>query len=67
MRTIVLVEKLLGEPGAFFTPEEMCGFFARHGVEGTCTPMSGPSYRFVGSVAAASATDSDTVDGATAP
>jgi hypothetical protein len=51
MRTIVLAEKILGEPGAFFTPEEMCEFFTRHGIEGTCTSMNGPSYRFVGSVA----------------
>ncbi len=50
MRMIVAVEKLLGEPGAFFTAEEMCAFFGRHGIEGDCTEMIGPSYRFVGTV-----------------
>jgi demethylmenaquinone methyltransferase/2-methoxy-6-polyprenyl-1,4-benzoquinol methylase len=50
MRAIVLGEKLLGEPGAFFTPAEMCAFMAEHGIEGRCTPMSGVTYRFVGAV-----------------
>jgi len=50
MRLIVLAEKLLGEPGAFFTPEQMCAFFAEHGVEGQCAPIKGPSYRFTGTV-----------------
>lgn len=51
MRTIVFGEKLLGEPGAFFEPGQMCAFMAEHGIVGTCTPMSGVSYRFVGTVA----------------
>ena len=50
MRVIVAVEKLLGEPGAFFTPEEMCAFMAEHGVEGDCESIKGPSYRFTGTV-----------------
>lgn len=50
MRVIVAGEKLLGEPGAFFTPEQMCEFMARHGIQGECTKMRGPSYRFVGTV-----------------
>lgn len=50
MRAIVRGEKLLGEPGSFFAPGEMCEFMAAHGVEGTCTPMRGVSYRFVGLV-----------------
>ncbi|MFU8891468.1 MAG: class I SAM-dependent methyltransferase [Anaerosomatales bacterium] len=48
MRVIVAAEKLLGEPGAFFTPDGMCAFFAEHGIDGQCTPMKGPSYRFTG-------------------
>jgi len=52
MRAIVLAEKLLGEPGAFFTPDQMCHFMSQHGISGTCTKMSGASYRFVGDVQA---------------
>ena len=51
MRTIVLAEKMLGEPGSFFTPGQMCEFFSRHGIEGECVEMNGPSYRFVGRAA----------------
>lgn len=50
MRPIVVGEKLLGEPGAFFTPAEMCAFFAAHGIEGTCEVIRGASYRFTGRV-----------------
>ncbi len=50
MRLVVLGEKLLGEPGAFFTPDEMCAFMATHGIDGTCTLLSGVSYRFTGLV-----------------
>lgn len=51
MRLIVRGEKLLGEPGAFFTPEEMCAFMSEHGIEGDCATIRGVSYRFVGRVA----------------
>jgi demethylmenaquinone methyltransferase/2-methoxy-6-polyprenyl-1,4-benzoquinol methylase len=50
MRTVVLVEKVLGEPGAFFTMEQMCDFFEDHAIDGTCEHISGPSYRFTGTV-----------------
>lgn len=50
MRTVALGEKLLGEPGAFFTPAQMCTFMAGHGITGECTPTRGASYRFVGAV-----------------
>ncbi len=50
MRTIVIAEKLLGEPGSFFTMPEMCEFFEDHAIEGTCEHISGPSYRFTGTV-----------------
>lgn len=50
MRPIVAAEKLLGEPGTFFTPEEMCAFMAEHGIAGTCERIKGPSYRFTGTV-----------------
>lgn len=50
MRVIVAAEKLLGEPGAFFTPAGMCAFFAEQGIDGKCVPIKGPSYRFTGTV-----------------
>lgn len=50
MRAIVVGERLLGEPGSFFTPRQMCEFMAEHGVTGGCTSMRGPGYRFVGRV-----------------
>lgn len=50
MRLIVLGEKLLGEPGAFFTPDAMCEFMRVHGIAGNCAMIRGVSYRFVGTV-----------------
>jgi demethylmenaquinone methyltransferase/2-methoxy-6-polyprenyl-1,4-benzoquinol methylase len=50
MRVIALAEKALGEPGAFFTPEQMCAFMAEQGIEGSCTRERGATYRFVGKV-----------------
>lgn len=50
MRVIAVAEKLLGEPGAFFTPDQMCSFMSEHGVDGTCTKMGGAGYRFVGQI-----------------
>ncbi|MBE0418190.1 MAG: hypothetical protein IBX63_10535, partial [Coriobacteriia bacterium] len=50
MRVLVAIEKLLGEPGAFFSPGEMCDFMASNGIDGTCEPIKGPSYRFTGTV-----------------
>lgn len=50
MRLICAGEKLLGEPGAFFTPEEMCSFMTTNGLDGECTRMTGATYRFIGTV-----------------
>ncbi len=50
VRLIVAAEKLLGEPGAFHTPEMMCAFFAEHGIEGDCVPTRWPNYYFCGTV-----------------
>lgn len=50
MRLIVIGERLLGEPGTFFTPEQMCSFMAEVGIDGECTRERGVSYRFVGTV-----------------
>ncbi len=50
MRLIVLGEKLLGEPGAFFTPDAMCAFMAAHGIEGECARLRNADYRFLGTV-----------------
>lgn len=52
MRTIVLAEKILGEPGAFMTPQQMCAFMAEHGIDGECERTSGVNYRFTGAVRA---------------
>lgn len=50
MRLIVWGEKLLGEPGAFFTPEEACAFFSAHGITGRCERESRTKYYFLGEV-----------------
>ncbi len=50
MRLIVLGEKLLGEPGAFFTPDQMCAFMAREGIAGMCERLAKADYRFLGTV-----------------
>lgn len=50
MRPIVAAERLLGEPGAFFAPDDLCRFMAEHGIAGTCTPVWGVNYRYVGTV-----------------
>lgn len=50
MRAVVAIERLLGEPGAFFEPNAMCSFMAANSIEGICTPERGVSYRFVGLV-----------------
>jgi ubiquinone/menaquinone biosynthesis C-methylase UbiE len=50
MRLVVSAEKLLGEPGSFFTPDEMCAFMAERGIEGECEATRGVNYRFLGTV-----------------
>lgn len=50
MRLVVWAEKLLGEPGTFFTPKEMCAFMAQRGIDGECEHTSRISYRFLGTV-----------------
>ena len=50
MRLIRLGEMLLGEPGAFMTPEQMCAFMAGHGIRGACEPLRKADYRFCGTV-----------------
>lgn len=50
MRMLAAIERLLGEPGAFFTPEQMCAFFAEHDIDGVCERIKGPSYRFTGTI-----------------
>lgn len=50
MRLVVWGERLLGEPGAFFTPEEACEFFARFRIEGRCERESSVKYHFLGEV-----------------
>lgn len=50
MRLIVLGERLLGEPGAFLAPDEMCAFMAAHGINGECESLRKADYRFLGRV-----------------
>lgn len=50
MRLIVLGEKLLGEPGTFMTPSEMCAFMSEHGIAGVCEHLRKADYRFLGIV-----------------
>jgi demethylmenaquinone methyltransferase/2-methoxy-6-polyprenyl-1,4-benzoquinol methylase len=50
MRLVAFGERLLGEPAAFMTPDEMCAFMAKYGIEGECAKESGASYRFLGIV-----------------
>lgn len=50
MRLVAYGEKLLGEPGSFMTPKQMCAFMAKQGLEGACGPEQGYSYHFLGCV-----------------
>ena len=50
MWTVVWGERLVGEPATFLTPDEMCSFMARRGIDGTCRRRNGPSYSFLGAV-----------------
>lgn len=50
MRGVAGVERMLGEPGAFFTPDQMCEFMAHHGIDGACRRIRGVNYRFLGTV-----------------
>ncbi len=50
MRLIRWGEILLGEPGTFMTPEQMCAFMAARGIEGECEPLRKADYRFLGRV-----------------
>ncbi len=50
MQLIVAAEKLLGEPGSFFRPSEMCEFMGQQGIIGQCTKTRGVGYRFTGRI-----------------
>ena len=50
MWLIVVGEKLLGEPGAFFTPDAMCAFMTAQGIAGRCEKLQNADYRFIGTV-----------------
>jgi len=45
---LVTGERLLGEPGAFFSPEQLCAFMAGHELPGHCEKTHGISYYFLG-------------------
>ena len=48
MRLVVWGEKLLGEPGAFFAPGDLCEYLDARGIAGRCVPTSKRSYYFLG-------------------
>ena len=50
IRLLALGEKLLGEPAAFFTPDDLCAFMVARGIEGTCERDQAPAYHFLGEV-----------------
>lgn len=50
LRLLVLGERLLGEPGGFRTPAEMCALMRSHGIDGECERQKGANYRFLGVV-----------------
>jgi ubiquinone/menaquinone biosynthesis C-methylase UbiE len=52
VRAAAWAEKLLGEPGAFFAPDDLCAFFAERGIDGRSEKVSRTSYRFLGVVRA---------------
>lgn len=47
MWLLVFGERLLGEPAAFLTPDQMCELAAVHGLPGECVAEKGAGYRFV--------------------
>lgn len=51
MKVVAAMERMLGEPGAFLSPDEMCEFMASNGIRGTCAPYNAVSYRFSGRIA----------------
>jgi SAM-dependent methyltransferase len=51
MRSLVWVEMLLGEPGTFFAPDDLCAYLARRGLHGECRAERGIGYSFLGTVA----------------
>ncbi len=50
-RTLVWAERLVGEPAAFLTPEDLAALFALHGAPGDWEMTRAPSFRFLGTVA----------------
>ena len=50
MQLIVLAERLLGEPGSFFSPPALCEYLSERGVDGTCVATSKASYYFLGEI-----------------
>jgi ubiquinone/menaquinone biosynthesis C-methylase UbiE len=49
-RLLVAGERLMGEPGSFFTPVALCDFLAARGIRGECRAEAGVSYSFLGAV-----------------
>ena len=61
MRFVVWAERMLGEPGSFFSPDELCAYLKDRGVTGSCSKRSGISYDFLG-VSSPAVTDSSGVN-----
>ena len=49
-RAMGLIERLVGEPAAFLTPDALVELMADAGIQGTATAERGSSYRFLGTV-----------------
>jgi ubiquinone/menaquinone biosynthesis C-methylase UbiE len=50
MRLIAWGERLVGEPGAFFTSERLCAYMAERGIMGRCERTSPWVYVFIGTI-----------------
>jgi ubiquinone/menaquinone biosynthesis C-methylase UbiE len=51
-RMVAAVERLLGEPGHFFSPPELCALFASRDIAGRWRREAGDTYSFLGTLRA---------------
>lgn len=50
IRIVALLERFVGEPATFFSPDELCAFMAEHGIDGKCQHLTRMGYRFLGTL-----------------
>jgi ubiquinone/menaquinone biosynthesis C-methylase UbiE len=48
VKSVAILERLIGEPGAFMTPEAVTALFSQAGFDGTAEPQGSSSYVFIG-------------------